>query len=258
MATWLGSAGRGRQPDHAAITGLCPTLVARLKAAEPRGLIMFQSNLPRHSAGRRVRNVVIIFYAVILSLLAWQFVQEWNAYRGAKDALRHFTAFKAAIQAISDITAERGPTNGLLGDDLPLPAIDMARLVEARRRSDARMEHLLQTLQELDCGGCAFELAKAIATETDLAAARKEVDNLIAMPLADRTSTSIAAVVDHMITLVPQLSSIASARAVAVVEGDPYAMGFIYPAGYAAVLRLLAVACLVLTIAGHLRPYDHG
>ncbi len=198
---------------------------------------MLKVGLPSPSASVRFRVIIGLAYAVILSILAWQFTQEWVAYFGAKDALRHFTAYKAAIESIGDLSAERGPTNSVLGAELPITAMARTRLDEARHRSDVRLEELIQTLQDLDCPRCANEIAIVNSVKKDLATARKGTDDLTGTALANRSSVAIGNAVDHMVDLIHPLASIAASRAVSTVQGDPQVMGNLYPSAYVTSLR---------------------
>ncbi|MFM0593507.1 GGDEF domain-containing protein [Paraburkholderia dilworthii] len=173
----------------------------------------------------------------VLLLCGWLVVHEWRAYVGADDALRAFEAYRAGLEAVEKVSAERGPTNSLLGQALPIPQAMTLSLRRARDDSDARIEKLLAMLQADRCQSCVVEPARIAEARSELADARANADRLIDLPLASRRERALTGAVDRMIGIVPQFAPAINALAANVVKGDAGALNCLILATLSADLR---------------------
>ncbi|MDF6450763.1 hypothetical protein NMT55_24765, partial [Escherichia coli] len=85
---------------------------------------------------RRFGASVAIVLVPVLSLSCWLLGYAWLAYGRADDSARSVRALRMTLLAMEKVSAERGPTNGVLGEDLPVPAERSAALQRMRATSD--------------------------------------------------------------------------------------------------------------------------
>ncbi len=173
----------------------------------------------------------------ILLLSCWLLAYEWLGYVRADDATRSFRSLRAALLTMEKVSAERGPTNAALGEDIPIPPARQAALQRFREESDRRIEQLTDALRVAHCAHCARDVDGARRVRADLTAARGNVDRLIALPLPQRGDLAVQDAVNRMIAVIPGLQSIVTARMSDVVHGDPDALNCLILARLAADLR---------------------
>ncbi|WZB71502.1 hypothetical protein WJ968_05995 [Achromobacter xylosoxidans] len=92
------------------------------------------------------RYFLILATGVVLpvSVLTGIVVQQnWRAYASTAAASTAFTAVRCTLQTMELVSAERGPMNAALGENLPVPPALLASLRDARERSDAKLAELL-------------------------------------------------------------------------------------------------------------------
>ncbi|WP_205253187.1 hypothetical protein, partial [Escherichia coli] len=65
------------------------------------------------------------------------------------------------LLAMEKVSAERGPTNGVLGEDLPVPAERSAALQRMRATSDEHVAQLLAARGPEHCPGCEADIPAA-------------------------------------------------------------------------------------------------
>lgn len=189
------------------------------------------------SMDRRFGFSVAIVLIPILLLSCWLLTYEWLAYVRADEASRSFQSLRAALLAMEKVSAERGPANGVLGEDVPLPAARQTALQHAREESDRRIAQLLDTLRPEHCAHCTADLDTARRMQADLAAARSQVDQLVALPLPQRDDHMLQHAVVRMIAVIPEFDPIVTARTSGVIRGDADALNCLILARLAADLR---------------------
>ncbi|WP_244221015.1 GGDEF domain-containing protein [Paraburkholderia aromaticivorans] len=189
------------------------------------------------SIDRRFSISVAVALLPVLILCGRLVVHEWHAYVVADGALYAFQSYRAGLQAIERVSAERGPTNSALGEDLPTPEARRAALRRARDESDARIEKLIEMLQASRCPACDGDLARIKEARNELAGARANVDQLVRLPLAQRGERAVSSAVDGMIKVIPQFAPAIDALAANVVKGDTRALNCLILATLTADLR---------------------
>ncbi|WP_231890109.1 sensor domain-containing diguanylate cyclase [Ralstonia solanacearum] len=192
---------------------------------------------PTMSLDKRFGLIAASILIPILLLSCWLLAYEWLAYLRADDALRSFRSLRAALQAMEKVSAERRPTNGVLGEDAPVAASHQTALLRARQDSDGHLAQLLDILRPEHCPGCAADLDTARHLQAGLAAARANVDQLIGLPLAQRGDTAVQDAVHRMIAVIPEFHPIVTARTSSVAHGDADALNCLILARLAADLR---------------------
>ena len=189
------------------------------------------------SMDRRFGASVAIVLIPVLSLSCWLLGYAWFAYGRADDAARSFQALRAVLLTMEKVSAERGPTNGVLGEDLPLPAERTTALQRMRATSDEHFAALLATLQPDRCPGCLADADAARQAQADLSSARRNVDDLVTQPLQSRGNGALADAVDRMMGVIPEFMPVVNARTANITRGDPDVLNCLTLARLAADLR---------------------
>lgn len=189
------------------------------------------------SMDRRFGASVAIVLVPVLSLSCWLLGYAWLAYGRADDAARSFQALRMALLTMEKVSAERGPTNGVLGEDLPMPAERQAALQRMRATSDDHVTQLLGSLRPEHCPGCEADIEAAQHAQADLAAARANIDRLVTLPLQARSSDDLADSVNRMIAVIPEFLPVINARTANITRGDPDVLNCLTLARLAADLR---------------------
>ncbi|MBK5169368.1 diguanylate cyclase [Burkholderia sp. R-70211] len=182
---------------------------------------------------------IAIFIALIpvLTLSGWLLVYEALVYVRANEGLESFRSFRSALLAMEAVSAERGPTNGALGDELPIPAAHAVALQKARHTSDTRIAALIDTLRPAHCSTCMSDFSAMQKVQADLSAARSSVDQLAHRPRAQRGDPALWGAVNRMIGLIPEILPVVTTRMSGVVKGDTDALNCVFVARLTADLR---------------------
>jgi len=173
---------------------------------------------------------VIVASVLVVAMLpfGWLVAREWSASNGAGVALDAFESYRATLLVMEKVSAERGPTNGALGEDLPISSARKESLVNARAESDRRITHLLGVLDRGACpGDCAREANRIQLMRADLERGRAVVDELLTLPLAKREPAAIMRAVDGMIAIIPELAPPLDDISLAVLRGSPETLNWV-------------------------------
>lgn len=185
---------------------------------------MIRTALSSMSINQRFGIQVAVVFVPVLVLSCWLLSHAWSAYLRADEARDSFQSFRLALIAMEKVSAERGPTNGVLGEDLPIPAERAAALQRARHESDVQVARLADSLRRDHCSRCSGELGVVNALQTDLAAARANVDQLARLPRAQRGDGALQDAVTRMIAIIPEFMPLVTATTARVVKGDANAL----------------------------------
>jgi len=170
--------------------------------------------------GRHVEVVTALVGALLLSIafvaIGWQLTN----YSSATRTVDRLQTFRATLVAMEKLSAERGPTNGALGADLPVPQAQKTALAAARGRSDAALADLLARLRKRHCPACAQQYAAAQAIQADFAGARANVDRLLAVPLAERSADTLDRTIVAMADVIPEFDPLARATLTDIVNAN--------------------------------------
>lgn len=203
-------------------------------ALQPHSIDTYQTGM---TFGRRVDFVTTFVGALLIVIgcifIAWQ----WSLYSGAKQTLDTFQTFRATLIAMEKISAERGPTNGALGAELPVPPAQVAALTAARARSDTALEQLLARLRRQYCRACKAQFAATVRIQAQLAHARADVDQLLDLPRAQRTAVMLDRTIGAMADIIPQFDPLAHASGTDIIDNNPRVSVSLQTAQLAADLR---------------------
>ena len=153
-------------------------------------------------------------------LLAWLVSHQWQGFSRSDQALSDFEIFRAALLAMEKVSAERGPMNAALGEDVPVPAQRIAALRKAREESDASLRDLAAAIEASHCEECAALYGTATHAITTLAEARKHADDVLLVPHQTRSPELLDNAVNHMANVIPIIAGIADGTIGDIVSGD--------------------------------------
>lgn len=180
-------------------------------------------------------GLVLLILAVVsrLVLLEWQQLEQAEQGRQATARLR------LALVALEMVSRERGPANGVLGDQTPgRPALREA-LAEARARTDRAYAAFRPVLAEPGRGDVHHDQIRAQvdAFHAQLIQARARVDRHAAQPWAERQPEQIRDAVGGMVQLIPMLTPASSLMAEEALQAAPELAPLVSAARLAADLR---------------------
>lgn len=107
----------------------------------------------------------------------------------SETSLSRLVAFSEVLEAANRLSAERGPSNAVLGEEPDPEGVSRQRLNRFRARSDAALARAATRLPDMSSTDGLRQL---------LGAARAEIDRLAALPRAQRSGAEIAAAVEGM------------------------------------------------------------
>jgi diguanylate cyclase (GGDEF)-like protein len=188
---------------------------------------------PGESINRRFRTVVTIVYVVMVGQMLWQFAQQWQGYRDAKEAQKEFRVVKAALQAMAAVSSERRPTVAVLMLEDPEPRRWLEVMHTARKTTDRHMDELGSALRDPVCRDCGALAPAWQQARAQLGDARQRLD---ATQQAASTEDLIAGF-NQIVSVIPQLSSIAQTSATGVIRENADVQSYLLVARLSGVLR---------------------
>ncbi|WP_090689976.1 GGDEF domain-containing protein [Paraburkholderia phenazinium] len=162
---------------------------------------------------------------------------SWQRVAQSRLTVEQVVRLDAGIKAAWEVSAERGPTNGLLGAHADEAPIWRARLAAQRAASDRALAHLHDLLSSNADGQPSDEAPVVVQTIRDLRLRRGQIDRLAAEPLIRRDPQTMVQQVDGMIALVTPLAGLNVRTGAAIVRHDPSLADNIAIAQFAADLR---------------------
>ncbi|HWZ48764.1 MAG TPA: GGDEF domain-containing protein [Herbaspirillum sp.] len=181
--------------------------------------------------------VSIALMSLFLLLAAGLVATQWNTYRNDAEAVPVVRHIQLAMHVMEQISSERGPSNSVLGaNETDMPAA-RAELEQARLNSDRSITVLLYVLRGHPNPNYPAIAASIDQLRTELATARRNIDNLAQRPLSARHSDDITDAANKIIALnrLP-LVAITDLAAIAT-KADPKLRDSISSARLAASLR---------------------
>jgi diguanylate cyclase (GGDEF)-like protein len=186
---------------------------------------------------KRLKLTTAALCVLVLSLATPLLLHQSRAYSLAENGAQSLDRFRAALLAMESVSAERGPANGALGADARNAPSLRLPLINARAESDRRLAVLRSLIASQVCPRCTVERASLDAVQTQLVAARKRVDGLIALPIEQRDHDAVLSAVNQMVAVIPNFGPLANASAAGIVHGDPNALNCVLIARLTAQLR---------------------
>jgi hypothetical protein len=123
--------------------------------------------------------------------------------------------------AATQVSFERGPTNGALGADDPLPPERRKPLEAAHAATDATFAALNDRLLTTHLPRTKAIPGQIAATQRHLAEVRQSIDSLLAQPRTSRTEAQLNGVVNRLIAIIPELSPGLNVMEATLAQADP-------------------------------------
>lgn len=178
-------------------------------------------------------TLVVVSLGIVLSftLIVTDF---YRTYRAQAKTLTQLSVFEEALRTMEAISAERGPTNGMLGG----LGGDPQRLQRARTLSDERLGSLEVAISGcLPCEALPYPVAEISQA---LERARGRVDSLLLQPVGQRDPASLAEAVSAMIAATERMFPLVDWFARDMVRRTPQIGATLYNTYWAARLREVA------------------
>lgn len=149
--------------------------------------------------------VSLLLAGAVLGLSLRIVVVEWSRAAQARSGLEAMEHLGHLLLAAEMASRERGPANGVLGDDLPGDPVKHERLAQARVRTDAAFAVLERTVGTPSVPR--NEVRALIARATlQLAHAREAIDRTAALPRTRRSPAAISGAIGKMFAVIDDLS----------------------------------------------------
>ena len=205
--------------------------------------------------------VSLLLACAVLGLSLRIVVVEWSRAAQARSGLEAMEHLGHLLLAAEMASRERGPANGVLGDDLPGDPAKHERLAQARARTDAAFAVLERTVGTPSVPR--NEVRALIARATlQLAHARDAIDRTAALPRARRSPAAISEAIGKMFAVIDDLSPALMRLTNEAVAAYPRAADALIGARIAADLReyagqLGSQFTVALTARQPLRSAEH-
>ncbi len=180
-------------------------LVATLKRSMPRG--------GGHSLRRKLLIGTCIALICTAALAMSVIVRSLNDYQQARQNLRELESYRLILDTANLLSAERGPSNSVLGDTGVTHGALRERLTAFRERSDAILDQLSVN------AGVPTELLAP--TRAQLRIGRQEVDRVASIPRGLRHLEDVQSVIENMFDVVDIFQSVVAWKAGVLTAQNP-------------------------------------
>lgn len=195
---------------------MTPRSISHLGAALQRIKFRLMRSMPcgsDHSLRRKLligTGVALICTAILaISVIG----QSLDDYRHARQNLRGLESFRLILDTANLLSAERGPSNSVLGATAEEHGALRERLTAFRARSDAILDQLSAS------AGVPAELL--VPTKAQLRKGRQEVDRVAAIPRAQRRLEDVQSVIENMFEVVDLFQSVVTWKAGDLTAQNP-------------------------------------
>ena len=202
----------------------------------------------------------LLLTALVLALAGRVLLGEWQRVRQMREALATMERLDQLLLVAELASRERGPANGVLGDDVPGGSPDRRdRLIAARQRTDLAMAaaQALLVTPSWQPQGLQVEQARQRLTR-----ARSEIDAIAQLPRAQRAAERIHAALVQMFSVIDDLAAVESDLVARAGLADPARADVLAGALLAAEMREMAGQLgsqftVALTTGQPLREEEH-
>lgn len=191
---------------------------------------LFYLRLRHLNLSHRFWVAIAIVLACSLALGFSLIDRHYRDLEANRASLSKLMAFRQVMNAANRISAERGPTNAVLGEEPSPDSPSRQRLREFRANSDAALTRV-----------AAFSALKPSVEELrrTLALARQQVDGLTAVPFSARSNAEITATIETMFGVYDATQPLVGAAMTDLLANEPDLVG----------------RALVMRMLGELREY---
>lgn len=165
--------------------------------------------------------ISVALMLTFLALTARIVSTEWDTYRRGARSVETVRIVQLTMLAMEKTSIERGPSNAMMGAEIADQSQFAQKLEVARASTDAAIVTVLNALRADADVRYAPMIRKIETVRQALQPARQQVDRLIAMPRAQRSSESVTAAVDGMFSLIPPFVAAVSDLSTIAIQADP-------------------------------------
>ena len=180
---------------------------------------------------------------VLATLVAGQMLYTLSGalaqLRDGATALQAMQNLRLVLVAAEMASRERGPSNGILGDDLPQDPQKLAALTLARYKTDSALKELAAATQH-QAGTNAVLTNILLNAQLQLQLGRHSIDAIAALPRNQRSPEQIRAAIAQMFLVIDDLSPAALQLTNIAQATYPAQSNFLLAARYAAEMREFA------------------
>jgi len=183
--------------------------------------------------------LTLFLAALVLGQVVKTLADAASELRQGVDGLNAIKNLRLVLLVVERASRERGPSNGIMGDDLPHDPNKVTLLSTARRKTDAAFAELTEAIhQEMaDKSGLP---AIVLVAQQQLQLGRNSIDSVAGMPKAERSPEQIRAAIDQMFLVIDDLAPASIALSNAAQSVYPEQTNFLLAARTAADLREFA------------------
>lgn len=159
-------------------------------------------------------------FFLCMALLAGLVVEAHvSDYWMMRDDLSDIQCFRDILDAANGISAERGPANSVMGEELTRDSPSRTRLAKRRAENDAALAGLAVRLAAWSTARGGTVLPETLdEVAAALARARGDVDRVAAAPLSQREIASVQQAVQRMFEVVDTFRTVTDAAADAILR----------------------------------------
>ncbi|RTL51907.1 MAG: diguanylate cyclase [Bradyrhizobiaceae bacterium] len=177
---------------------------------------------PGNHSLRRKLFIGLSIAIVCTSVLAANVIlRSYDDYKLARKNLREIETYRLILDVANVLSAERGPSNSVLGADILADSALQANLSEFRTRSDAALDRLSSLYR--DASG-PHPLVPAILlnpVRQQLAFARSQVDSLTAIPRGMRPLEDVQSVIESMFKVIDIFQAVIRWKVATLSSSNP-------------------------------------
>jgi len=170
---------------------------------------------------RRFRLVAAFIFVTTLGLAGYLLLLEWRTYNDAQETGPMLNLFRAVLVAAEKASAERGPSNAVLGSDTPAPENKLHDLERARAETDSAMMAAIAGLEASQCDHCSASARQMRQTHAQLRAARAHIDRLVQLPRPGRSTDRLCTVLSTMFTATTDIMQISDEVMFDLIRAEP-------------------------------------
>jgi len=183
--------------------------------------------------------LTLFLAALVLGQVVKTLADAASELRQGVNGLNAIKNLRLVLLVVERASRERGPSNGIMGDDLPHDPNKVTLLSTARRKTDAAFAELTEAIHQEMADKSGLPTIVLVAQQ-QLQLGRNSIDSVAGMPKAQRSPEQIRAAIDQMFLVIDYLAPASIALSNAAQSVYPDQTNFLLAARAAADLREFA------------------
>ncbi|MGO4329764.1 ATP-binding protein [Cupriavidus sp. 2TAF22] len=170
---------------------------------------------------RRFRLLAAFIFATTVGLAGYLLLLGWQSYNAAQETEPVLNLFNSVLVAAEKASAERGPSNAVMGSDSPVPASKQEALTRARAETDRALGAAVSHLDAMPCAHCPASAKLLREIHAQLRDARAGVDRIAQTPRPGRTTDGLCTVLGTMFTATADIMRISDEVMFDLIRAEP-------------------------------------